>query len=109
MFSDEINQSIDRLHFRNIELQRLLADIQIDLSGSSAYITEIRVGHFAWSVYDATHYRDLYPFQVVRGGLDASSRCLQVKERTPARRTGYVIGFEDSGARPLEDVIGQTK
>jgi hypothetical protein len=60
MFSDEINQSIDRFGFGDIELQRLLADVQIYFARSSAHITEVRVGHFTGAIHDATHYCDLY-------------------------------------------------
>ena len=72
MFPDKIHQSIDSLRLRNVKLQRLLADIQIDLAGGSAHIAEVRIRHFAGPIHDATHYRDFYPFEVVCGGLDPS-------------------------------------
>ena len=61
MFPDEIHQSVHRFRFRNVELQRLLAHIQVYLAGSAAHVAKVGVGHFARAIHDATHYRDLHP------------------------------------------------
>ena len=81
MFLDQIDEAVHRFGFGNIEFDRLFANVKIDLAGRTADITEIRIRHFAGSIHDATHDRDLHAFQVRRARLDPRRHRLQIKQR----------------------------
>ena len=59
MFANQIFQPIDGLAFGNIKFYGSLSDVKIDLAGSTAHISKIRIGHFSWSVHDTSHDGDL--------------------------------------------------
>ena len=109
MLSNEIHQPIDRFCLRNVEFHGFLADVKIDLSGCPSDIAEIGICHFARPVDDATHDRDLYPFQVIGGGPDPRRGLLQVKQGPTARWTRHIIRLEDSGSGCLQNIVAQAK
>src|ERR1700726_914926 len=109
VFPNQVYQPIDSFCFRNIEFDGLLPDIKVYLTRRAPYISEICIRHFAGPVYDATHDRDLYAFQVVCGGLDTRGGLLQVKQRPAAGWTRNVICFENSGSSGLQNIVGEAK
>ena len=79
MLAYQIFEPIHCFRFGNIEFHRRFADVKIHLARCAAHITKIGVGHFARPVYDATHDRNLHPFEVRRRVFDFRRRGLQVK------------------------------
>src|SRR5260370_14917113 len=76
---DEINQTINGFGFGDIELYRRLTDIQIDFPRGATNIAEISVSHFARSVHDTAHDRDLDAFQMRGRGFDPSRGGLKIE------------------------------
>src|SRR5262249_54093011 len=94
MLADEIHEPIHCLRFRDVELNGLLAHVDVDLACSAADVTKLRIRHFTWSVYDTAHHCNLHAFEMLRPALDACRDRLQVEQSAPARRTGHIIGLE---------------
>jgi hypothetical protein len=107
VFLDEVNEPFHRLGFGNVELDRRLADVKINLVRRAAHIAEIRVRHFARPVHDATHDGDLHAFQMFRARFDARRDGLQIKQSSPAARTRDVIRLETAAAGSLQNVVSQ--
>ena len=97
----EILQAFNGFCLGNIELHRRFPDVEIHFPGRPADVTKVCIGHFPGAVHDAAHDGDLHPFEMRRGGLDASGRGLEIKERAAARWAGYVIRFEGAAAGSL--------
>ena len=55
---DQVDQPLHRFSFRDVELHRCLADVEVDLVRRTADITEIGIGHFAGPIDDAAHDGD---------------------------------------------------
>src|SRR5204863_2831381 len=70
IFLQQVDQFIDSDIAVHVSLHDLLSLIQGDLSGTTAHITKIRIGHFAGAIYNATHDGDLHAFEMVRYGTD---------------------------------------
>ena len=68
-------QQLDQLvycHFAvNIFLDDFLAAVQRYFSGTTSYITEIGIGHFAWAIDDAPHDGNFDALEMGGGGFDA--------------------------------------
>ena len=109
MFANQILQSFNRFGLGNVELHRRLADVKIHFPGRAADVTEIRIGHFAGAVHDASHDRDLHSLQVDGRGFDPRGRGLQIEERPAAGRAGDIVGLENPGASRLENVVRQAQ
>ena len=62
VLSNQILQSIHCFRFWNVELNRSLSNIEVDLARRATDVTKIGVRHFAGPVHDAAHDRDLYAF-----------------------------------------------
>ena len=75
------------------------ADVEIDLAGRAADVTEIGVGHFTGAVHDATHDGDLHALEMRSGGPDPRGGGLQVEQRAAATRARHVFRLEDPRAR----------
>src|SRR2546426_3487851 len=87
VFADKVDEPVDGFHYGDVEFDGLLTNVEVDFPGSAADVAEVRVGHFARAVDDATHDRDLHPFEVLRAVFDSSGDRLQIKERAAAGRT----------------------
>ena len=109
MLADQIFESIDGFCFGNVEFHCGLADVEVHFAGRAADVAEVRIGHFAGTVHDASHDRDLYAFQVQGGCFDFRRRGLQIEQRPSARRARDIISFEDSRAGCLQNVVGQSE
>src|SRR5437660_125534 len=84
MFADQIDQAVDRFPFGNVELNGRLPNVKIDLPRRSAHIPEIGISHFARSIHDATHNRNLHTLEMLGSLFDPSCHRLQVEQRPPA-------------------------
>ena len=102
MFADEVYQSIDRFVLRDIETDRLLAHVEVDLVRSPTHVAEVGVSHFTGTINDAPHDRDFHAFEVLRPSFDARSDRLQIEQRASATRAGDVIGLEGSAHHSLQ-------
>src|ERR1700689_1809449 len=91
MLFDEVNKPFPRLGFGDVELDRRLADVKIDLVRRAAHVAEIRVRHFARPVHDAAHDGNLHALEMLRARLYPRGDGLQIEQRPPATRTGDVI------------------
>ena len=109
MFTDEIGEALNGFCFGNIELYCSLTDVEIDLVRSATYVAEIRIGHFTGTVDDATHHGDAYAFEMTGGRADFLCGALEVEERATTAWAGDVVGFKNTGAGGLEDVISQAQ
>ena len=109
MLANQILQSIHCVGLGNIEFHGRFADVKIHFSRRAADVTEVRIGHFARAVYDATHDRNLHAFEVRGGRLDPRGRGLQIEQGPAARWTGHVISFENSRTGRLQNVVAQTQ
>ena len=98
MLANQILESIDCFCFGNVEFHCGLADVKIHFAGRAADVAEIRIGHFAGTVYDASHDRDLYALQVQGGCFDFRRRGLQIEQRPSAGRASDIISFENARA-----------
>ena len=107
MFTDQIDQPVDCLHLRDVELNGLFPDVEIHLSRGASDVTKIRIGHFAWTIHDASHDRNFDTLQMSRGRFYPRGRRLQIEQRATARRACHVVGLEDPSAGRLQDVVGQ--
>jgi hypothetical protein len=60
-----------------------LADVKIDLPGSTSDVSKVGVGHLSWPINNATHDSDRDAWQM-RGLLsDLSADFLEVKQCSP--------------------------
>ena len=109
MLTDQINEPVDGFVFRDIEFHGRFADVEIDLSGGSADVAEIGIGHFAGSIDDAAHHGDADPLEVTGGGADFLGGGLQIEEGTAAAWAGHVVGFEDADTGGLKDIVGKAE
>ena len=109
MFADQIFESIDRFGFGDVELHGRFAHIEIHFARRAADVTKIRVRHFARPVNDATHDRDLHPFEMRRRRFNFRGRRLQIEQGPPARRARDVIRFENPRPGSLENVVAQSQ
>src|SRR6478609_10278900 len=107
MLADEVGEAADRFFFRDVELHGGLADVKVDLAGRAADVAEVRVRHFARAVDDAAHHRDPHALEVAGGGADFLGGVLEIEQRAAAARAGDVVGFENTGAGGLQDVVGE--
>src|SRR5437762_13275192 len=107
MLAHQIHEAIHGFRFGDVEFHGGLADVEIDLAGRAADVTEIRVGHFSGSIHNATHDGDLHALEMPRPFFDASGDGLEIEERSNARWTGDEIGFETATTRGLQNVIRQ--
>ena len=62
VFADQIFESIDCFCFGDVEFHGRFADVKIHFARCAADVAKIRIGHFAGTVHDASHDRDLHPF-----------------------------------------------
>src|ERR1700704_890126 len=90
----QIYETFDRFGFRNVELNRLLTDVEIYFPGRAADIAEIRVRHFAGSIHNAAHDGDLYTFQVLSAIFDSRRHRLQIEKSAATTWTGDVVRLE---------------
>ena len=109
MLANQIFESIDGFCFGNIEFHCGLAYVKIHFAGRAADVAEIRIGHFAGTVYDTSHNCDLYALQVRGGCFDFRCRGLEIKQRPSAGWTRDIIGLENPGTRCLQNVVGQSQ
>src|SRR5438093_13572895 len=109
MLTNKIDQTIDGFGFRDVEFDGRFANVEVDLAGGAAHITEIRVGHFAGTIYDAAHNGDLHSFEVFGAGFDARGHRLQVEQRSATGGASHIVGLERAAAGGLKNVIGQTQ
>ena len=109
MFTDQVLQTIHCFCFGNVEFHCGLADVEIHFAGRAADVAEIRIGHFAGTVHDASHDRDLYAFQVQGGCFNFRCRGLQIEQRPSAGRAGDIISLENARAGCLQDVVRQAE
>src|SRR5256884_1736862 len=107
MLADQIHEPVHGFGFGDVEFYRRLADVEIDLAGRAADVTEIRVGHFSGSIHNATHDGDLHALEMLRPFFDARGDGLEIEQRSTARWTGDVIGFETATTSGLQNVIRQ--
>ena len=101
MLANQIFESIDGFCFGNVEFHCGLADVEVHFAGRAADVAEIRIGHFARTVYDASHDRDLNAFQVQGGCFNFRCRGLQIEQCSSAGWTGDIISFENPRASCL--------
>ena len=107
MFLDQGNQTGVGLGLGEVVLDAVLADVEVDFSGSAADVAEVGVGHFPGAVYDAAHNGELHALEVAGLGADALGRRLEIKERTTTAGTRDKFGLRDASAGALEDVVGE--
>ena len=88
-------------------MNAVLADVEVDFSGSAADVAEVGVGHFPWAIYDAAHNGELHSLEVAGLGADALGRRLEIKERATTAGTRDKFGLRDASAGALEDVVGE--
>ena len=79
MFPDQVNQGIDGLACRDVELDAFLADIEVYFTGGPTHVAKIGIGHFPWSVDDAAHDGDGHSLEVAGGLANAAGRRLEIK------------------------------
>ena len=101
MLTNQINEPFDCVGLGDVEFDRRLADVEVDLAGRAAHVAEICVRHFARTVHDAAHNGDFHTLEMFRARLDASGDGLQVEQRPSARWTRDVIGLERTTTRCL--------
>src|SRR5450432_2215566 len=94
VFLDEVHETLHGLGFGDVELDRRLADVEIDLVWRTSHVTKIRVRHFAGAVHDAAHDGNLHALEMLRARLDTRGDGLQIEQRPPATRTCDVIRLE---------------
>src|SRR6516165_9020730 len=95
VLANQVFESIDGFGFGNIKFHRGLADVEIHFSRRAADVAEIRVGHFAGTVHNATHDGDLYTFQMQGGRFDFRCGGLQIEKSPSAGWAGYIISLEN--------------
>src|ERR1041384_7970064 len=59
VFANQIYQPVHGFGFGDVEFDWRFADVEVDLVRRSAHVSEVRVGHFARTVHNATHDGDL--------------------------------------------------
>src|SRR5687768_15467496 len=84
MLANQIDEPLYGFTFGNVEFDRRLSNVEVDLARRSSDVAEIRVRHFAGSIHDATHDGDLHPFEMFGARLDPRRDRLQVKQCAPA-------------------------
>src|SRR5205823_5605599 len=83
MFADQIDQAVNRFRLRNVEFDRRLAHVKVDLPRRSTDIPEIGISHFARSIHDAAHDRNLHTLEMLRPRLDRCGYRLEVEKCPP--------------------------
>ena len=109
VFLDEVHEPFHRVGFGDVELDRRLADVKIDLVRRAADVAEIRVRHFARPVHDAAHDGNLHALEMLRARLDARRDGLQIKQRPPATRTRDIIRLERTATGGLQNIVSESK
>ena len=62
MLFDEVDEVLVGFRLRDIVLNAVLSDVEIDFSWGTADVTEIGIGHFARAVYNTSHDGDFDAF-----------------------------------------------
>lgn len=106
MFADEVYQLVHRFGGRYVSTHNFLSLVKRDTARSGSHITVVRIGHFAWPVYDASHNADLDAFQMARSRSDLRSSFLQIEQGSAAGRTRNVLRFGNACACSLQDIEG---
>ena len=79
MFANEVGEAIDGFLLWDVEFDGLLADVEVDLAGGTANITEVCICHFTGAVNNAAHDGDAYALEVAGGSAYFLGGFLQVK------------------------------
>src|SRR5712691_1324149 len=88
VLTNQILQPFHRFGLGDVKFYGGLANIEIHFAGRAADVTEIRIRHFARTIHNAAHDRDLYSLQMHGRGFDPRGRGLQIEQRAAARWTG---------------------
>ena len=109
MFADQIRQAIHCLRFRDVELYRLLPNVEVNLARSTTDVAEISIRHFPRAVDNATHHRNANALEVARRFPDFLSRVLEIEKGASTTRTCNVVRLENTSSSCLKDIVGQAE
>src|SRR5262245_29569210 len=94
VFANQIHETFHGFSFGNVEFDRRLTHVEVDLARRTAHVAEVCIGHFARAVHDAAHDGDFYALEMLRAGFDAGSDDLEIEQCATTARAGYVIRLE---------------
>lgn len=103
---NQCKEFFDGLFGRYVLFNTHLAAIQAHFAAGCAHIAVVGIGHFAGSIYNATHDADFQSGEVSGCSLDARNGARQVVERTATAGAADVFGFRGAQAGGLQNAEG---